>query len=200
MRTTLDYIGTQKLNAASSATPSGASDPVTGLPISTGTNSGDFIELTAAQAKQLSKTSVGTLYEGVYQRVKLSATGASNVGTVGTPLFWNEANDTTDPYPVTNTPGSTGTATYEYAGTVIDPSTTPGQYCWIQVNGKATCSFASGSAGTVAQYVTFPTSGADVYATGGAPATNIVVGSLLSVAPAASGLAIVAVTRPQTKF
>lgn len=55
MRTTLDYIqGGGKLNNASSSTPSGSTEPVTGLPISTGTNSGDFIELTDAQAAQLS--------------------------------------------------------------------------------------------------------------------------------------------------
>lgn len=200
MRTTLDYIGTQKLNAASSATPSGASDPVTGLPISTGTNSGDFIELTAAQAKQLSKTSVGTLFEGVYQRVKLSATGASNVG-LGQALFWNDANDTTDPYPVTNTFAASGTAANEYAGTVIDPSTTPGQYCWIQINGRATVAITSGSGATVGQYVSYPVGAPNVYTTGSsAPATNIGVGSVLTAQPAATNLTLVAITRPQTKF
>lgn len=197
MRTTLDYIGTQKLNAASSATPSGASDPVTGLPISTGTNSGDFIELTAAQAKQLSKTSVGTLYEGVYQRVKLSATGASNVG-LGQPLFWNDANDTTDPYPVTNTPGSTGTATYEYAGTVIDPATTVGQYCWIQINGKASLEITGG--GAAGNIVTYPTSGSPTYAAAGTTPLVNQVGILQSAVAGGTGLGVTLVTRPQTKF
>lgn len=198
MRTTLDYIGTQKLNAASSATPSGASDPVTGLPISTGTNSGDFIELTAAQAKQLSKTTVGTLYEGVYQRVKLSATGASNVG-LGQPLFWNDANDTTDPYPVTNTPGASGSALAEYAGTVIDPSTTVGQYCWIQINGR--CTLETNGVGAVGDFVTFPTSSSPIYAVSAtAPTTNTLVGTQLTAAAAGTGLAQAAVTRAQTKF
>lgn len=55
MRTTLDYIqGGGKLNNASSSTPGGSTEPVTGLAIATGTNSGDFIELTDTQAAQLS--------------------------------------------------------------------------------------------------------------------------------------------------
>lgn len=198
MRTTLNYVGTQQLNNASAATPGGAQDPVTGLAISTGTNSGDFVELTAAQAKALSKTSVGTLYEGVYQRVKLSATGASNVG-LGQPLFWNDANDTTDPYPVTNTPGAAGSATAEYAGTVIDPATTVGQYCWIQINGR--CTLETNGTGAVGDFVTFPTSGSPVYAvSSSAPATNTLVGTQLTAAVAGTGLAQVAVTRAQTKF
>lgn len=55
MRTTLDYVqGGGKLNNAASSVPGGSFEAVTGLPISTGTNSGDFIELTQAQAQQLS--------------------------------------------------------------------------------------------------------------------------------------------------
>jgi len=197
MRTTLTYIGTSKLNNASSSSPSGAVDTVTGLPISTGVNSGDFIELTAAQALALSDTTKGTLYEGVYQRVKLSATGASNVGK-GQPVFWNEANDTSDPYPVTNTAGATGTATYEFAGVVIDPTTTVGQYCWIQINGKATCEITGG--GAAGNVVSFPTSGSPTFAAAGTTVLNTAVGQLLSAAAAGTGLGIVAIERPQTKY
>lgn len=198
MRTTLTAVqALGKLNAASSASPTGASDSVTGLQIPTGVNSGDFIELTAAQALALSKTTTGTLYEGVYQRVKLSATGASNVG-LGQPLFWNDANDTTDPYPVTNTPGATGTATYEFAGVVIDPTTTVGQYCWIQITGKATVEITGG--GAAGNIVTYPTSGSPTFAAAGTTVTNAAVGQLLSAAAAGTGLGLAVIERPQTKY
>lgn len=197
MRTTLNYIGTAQLNNASASTPGGAVDPTTGIQISTGTNSGDFVELTAAQAKAVSKTSTGTLFEGVYQRVKLSATGASNVG-LGQPLFWNDANDTTDPYPVTNTAGGSGTATYQYAGTVIDPTTTVGQYCWMQVNGKVTVEVTGG--GSAGNIVTYPTSSSPTYSASGTTVTAQTVGQLLSAVAAGTGLGLADVTRAQSKF
>lgn len=59
MRTTLSYIqGGGNLNNSSSPVPGGSFEPVTGLPISTGTNSGDFVELTDAQAASLSTNSL----------------------------------------------------------------------------------------------------------------------------------------------
>lgn len=196
MRTTVDYVK-GKLNNGSTATASGSAEVVTGLGIPTGLNSGDFLELTAAQALALSDTTKGTLYEGVYQRVKLSATGASNVG-LGQPVFWNEANDATDPYPVTNTPGATGTATYEFAGVVIDPTTTVGQYCWIQISGKATCEITGG--GAAGNIVTYPTSGSPTFAASGTTVTAQAVGQLLSAAAAGTGLGLVVIERPQTKY
>jgi len=196
MRTTVDYVK-GKLNNGSTATASGSAEVVTGLGIPTGLNSGDFLELTAAQALALSDTTKGTLYEGVYQRVKLSATGASNVG-LGQPLFWNDANDTTDPYPVTNTPGASGTAAYEYAGTVIDPTTTVGQYCWIQISGRATLEITGG--GSAGNVVTYPTSGSPTYVAAGTTPLVAGVGVLLGAAAAGTGLAVAAITRPQTKY
>lgn len=196
MRTTLDYLK-GKLNNGSTATASGAAEVVTGLGIPTGLNSGDFLELTAAQALANSDTTKGTLYEGVYQRVKLSATGASNVG-LGQPLFWNEANDTTDPYPVTNTAAAAGTAAWEFAGVVIDPTTTVGQYCWIQISGKANCEITGG--GSAGNVVTFPTSGAPTFAASGTSVTAQAVGQLLSAVAAGTGLGLTALDRPQTKY
>lgn len=59
MRTTLSYIqGAANLNNSASSVPGGSVEPVTGLPISTGTNSGDFLELTDAQAAGLSTNSL----------------------------------------------------------------------------------------------------------------------------------------------
>lgn len=59
MRTTLSYIqGGGNLNASASPVPGGSVEVVTGLPISTGTNSGDFVELTDAQAASLCTNSL----------------------------------------------------------------------------------------------------------------------------------------------
>ena len=193
MRTTLDYVK-GKLNNSSTATASGSAEVVTGLQISTGTNSGDFVELTAAQALQLSDTTVGTLYEGVYQRVKLSASGSNPAK--GESLFWDAANDTTDPYVVINTPGSAGIAAYSFAGVVIDPSTTPGQYCWMQATGKANCRLTT--AGAAGNAVLFPTSGgASFTATGTTVAVNYVGEQIAAVS---GGTALTLITRPQTKY
>lgn len=134
MRTTLNYTET-KLNASSSATPSGSTEPVTGLQIATGTNSGDFVELTDAQALALSKTSIATLYAGIYQRVKFTA--ATTIA-LGQAVFWNPS-DTTDLYCVTNVYAAG--VLNNFAGVVIDTATTAGQYAWIQCNGKATVLF-----------------------------------------------------------
>ena len=54
MRTTLNYVQTKQLNNDAGSTPGGSVDPTTGLRISTGTSSGDFVELTDAQAAALS--------------------------------------------------------------------------------------------------------------------------------------------------
>jgi hypothetical protein len=59
MRSQLDYCpGLGKLNNAASSSPSANFDLTTGIRISTGINSGDFIELTDAQANALSTNGV----------------------------------------------------------------------------------------------------------------------------------------------
>ena len=54
MRTTLSYVQTRQLNNDAGSTPGGSVDNTTQLRISTGTTSGDFVELTDAQAAALS--------------------------------------------------------------------------------------------------------------------------------------------------
>lgn len=144
MRTTLNYT-TTKLNASSSATPSGSTEPVTGLTIATGTNSGDFVELTDAQAAAVSlvDSTHNKLFTGIFQRVKFSSVTSLAVGQA---CFWNNAADTTDPYPVT--PVYAAGVKNNFAGVVIDPGTTLAlPYAWIQVNGRATCLFDSSVSG-----------------------------------------------------
>lgn len=196
MRTTLDYVQTKQLNNASASTPGGSTEPVTGLAISTGTNSGDFVELTDAQALALSKTSVGTLYSGIYQRVKLSS-GISSVA-LGQALFWN-ASDTSDPYPVTNVSGSSDIRKADFAGVVIDPSTVGGQYCWMQATGKATV-LATG-AGAINDIVGFPVTSTNQFVVGTTALTDgSYVGRQLSAAGGAGQTCLVGITVSPTKF
>ncbi len=188
MRTTLDYQS-GKLNAGASTTASGAADVITGLSISTGTNSGDFVELTDAQALQLSKTTVGTLYSGIYQRVKLStaAAGGTTAPVLGQAVFWN-ASDATDPYATTNVPNFGGNQNYNWAGVVIDPAATAGQYFWIQVNGHAT--LLTNGAGANGQIVGFPVTSTNQFVlTATALTTGSEIGVQTSLASGAAGIA-----------
>ena len=185
MRTTLSAVQTKQLNNASSPSPSGVVEQITGLRIPTGTNSGDFVELTDAQALALSDTPVGTLYGGVYQRVKInsSVTGLA----IGQALFWDRS-DTTDPYAVTNATAQSPNA-YDYAGTYIDKSTTAGNYVWMQVNGRINALMTG--AGAIGDVVLFPLSSTNEYAPvsttpTSAPTISSVVGSQVA---AAGGLA-----------
>lgn len=189
MRSNVSYLpGKGKLNNASSATASGAAEGVTGLSLSTGVNSGDFLELTDAQALAASDTSVGTLFGGVYQRVKF--TDATSIA-IGTAVFWNRS-DTSDPYAVTIVSSATQ---FNYAGTVIDASTVAGQYAWIQVNGRITALLASGAVG---DQVNHPITAGGSYTAAAAAASSAVVG--VQVSTVTSGVALVDVTRAQTRF
>lgn len=194
MRTTLTAIqGKGKLNNASSATAGGTQDPTTGIAISTGVNSGDFIELTDAQALALSDTTIGTLYGGVFQRVKFH--DATSIA-VGQAVYWDLA-DTTDPYSVTIVSSATQ---FNFAGTVIDNTTTAGQYAWIQVNGRVSALMTG--AGAIGDFVAHPTSSTNefVASTGTAPVAPITVGVQLTAASGAGALAQVLITRAQTRF
>ena len=138
MRTTLSAVQTKQLNNASSNSPTGVVEVVTSLRIPTGLNSGDFLELTDAQAAALSDTASGynKLYAGIYQRVKFSSVTALAVGQA---VFWNNVADTSDPYTVT--PVYAAGVANNFAGVVIDPNTLVNQWAWIQVTGKATLLF-----------------------------------------------------------
>lgn len=198
MRTTLTYVQTRQLNNDSAATPGGSQDPVTGLPISTGTNSGDFVELTDAQAAALSDTSIGTLYGGVYMRVKRTS-GDSSTPTVGQAAFWDRA-DTTDPYVVSNKGDLSSAAIYDWAGTIIDDTTNPGEYCWIQLTGRMSCLMTG--AGAIGDFVQFPVTSTNEYigSTGTALSTANQMGVQATAASGAGELALVDCTRAQARY
>jgi len=88
---------------------------------------GAFMVLNAEDAAKLSKTSVGTLYAGVYQYVKFKAgTTASNI--VGGPVYWSDPdNFVVTPDVPTGFPG--------FAGVSLN-AVTKGNYGFILVEGK----------------------------------------------------------------
>lgn len=88
-----------------------------------------------AGALKYSDTTVGTLYNGVYQLVKLT----SNI-VKGQLVFWDTlANNGIDEFEVT---GTATENTLFRAGVAICDGTS-GEYCWIQVAGLATCKYAA---------------------------------------------------------
>src|SRR5438128_957939 len=86
--------------------------------------------LTHAQAAQLSDTTIGTLYGGVYQYV-LSKSGSTAAPARGLTTFWSSAANV---IAYTVTPDSAGIADDgRYAGWYIN-APSKGNYCWIQVD------------------------------------------------------------------
>lgn len=92
-------------------------------------------------ALKASKTSVGTLHQGVYQLVKFAASLTATGGNIqrGELVFWDTlANNGLNTFTVTNTPTAT---TCFRAGVVINASTAvanaQGKFGWIQVAGLA---------------------------------------------------------------
>jgi hypothetical protein len=191
MRTVVSYIGNSFLNNSSSSVASGSVDATTGIAFPTGVNSGDFLELNDAQALAYSDTAVGTLYAGVYQRVKLKS-GLTGLA-IGQALFWDRTN-TTDPYAVTNVSAS---GQVDFAGVYIDNSTTAGNYVWIQVTGKASCLLTG--AGVIGAGVGLPASSTNefVVATETFPTF---AGVQLTAAAGAGDLALVTIRIPQTRY
>ncbi len=94
--------------------------------------------LTNAQASALSKSSIGTLYAGIYQYVQLLST-ASQAAVRGNACFWASAANY-----MSGIVTSDGGATLEgrFAGVFINVITAA-YYGWIQVEGMASCAFKS---------------------------------------------------------
>lgn len=126
----------------------GGSDPSPGAGSRFPGHLGMINALTAATALKVSKTSVGTLFEGEYQLVKYSA--AVTTVTRGQILCWDTlANNGIPQYLVTATP----TAATPKAGIAIAAETAGGgNFVWIQISGLASVIFGNtlGAAGSLA--------------------------------------------------
>ncbi len=109
-------------------------DPVIGQTVSDGQEYagqlGAVLNLSAAEALKLSKTSVGTLYAGRYQYVRFLA---AQVGTTkkGGPVYWSDP----DNYVVDADAALSGLG---FAGVALNV-VTKGNYGWILTRGKCEC-------------------------------------------------------------
>lgn len=94
--------------------------------------------LTAAQALALSKTSVGTLYAGIYQYVQFFLT-STQAAVRGNAVFWKTA-----AHFEAGIVDTDGGATVEgrFAGVILNV-VSKGSFGWIQVDGEASCAFRS---------------------------------------------------------
>lgn len=94
--------------------------------------------LTKAQALALSKTSIGTLYAGIYQYVQTLST-ETQACVRGNAVFWKTASDYENGIVSTD-----GGATVEgrFAGVLLSVLTA-GYFGWIQTEGEASCAFKS---------------------------------------------------------
>jgi len=144
-RTVVGYIGTNGMNNMASASPTGSIETVTGLPISTGLEVGQFQEFTASEAKRYSYQSGttfpwGQLYDGTYQWVQLDPAVTTDPVPLGTALSWlATAEDGATPTQVTTFNHTTNA---DLAGFSIDSNfgkTHP--YAFIQLNGKVNALF-----------------------------------------------------------
>jgi hypothetical protein len=114
---------------------------------------GDRVVIGFSDAKALSKTSIGTLYGGVYQYVQVLST-ATIAPAVGLAAFWVTAGPPSPIYTVT-TDESGATGVNLWAGAFLQ-ALTKGYNGYIQIAGKATVLFTTPLTGTGA-------AGASVY-------------------------------------
>ena len=130
-----------------------------------------------ADALKVSKTSVGTLYGGVYQLVKL----ASNVSR-GQIVFWDTlANNGTAQFKVTST--VTAPAMFKAGIAICDG--TSGEYVWIQVAGLASVLYGtvtSAILGNLVIQTSATTATADAIADAGASATALAIKQIVGIA------------------
>jgi len=141
------------LNACNDTTASGLADTRTGQEIQGGALVlGDYFDLTNTEARNLSYSTNGILYEGRYRRVLVdSGATASNVktGTIGLMPSYAAVIADVGGGPISSTapsPAVNIVTSYDQAignGTSVRPvvflnTVTPGNYCFVQELGTAT--------------------------------------------------------------
>ena len=133
-------------------------DASPGLPLSTANASGSIIQpyygmvgkrlvCTYAIANKLTDTAIGQLYEGIYQYVQTKA-GSTNAPARGTLAYWQDFEN----YIVTPDQSSTdpvlgGDNSGLVAGVYLS-APTKGNYCFIQISGKASVLFKTNTTKT----------------------------------------------------
>ena len=151
------------LNACNDTSPSGITDPVTGLTVYVGDmDGGVYIDLTELQANQLSDTAIGTLHAGRYRRVQVdSGATATNVvtGTIG--LLRALPNAAGTPAYGLNIVTSFDQGLWPGLRQVVflNP-VTPGNWCFVQESGDANVLMASGATGSIGNILLAASGGA----------------------------------------
>jgi len=139
---------------------------------------GQVIVLSQAEAAKASLSSVGTLYQGAYQLVKLTS-----AVTRGQIVFWeSNANNGIGDFEVTSTVAAT---TMFRAGVAICNGTS-GEYAYIQVAGLASCLYratvTSAIIGNLVVAESATSASVDALADAGAFATALLMKSLIGIA------------------
>jgi len=104
---------------------------------------GQTIVCSNADALKASNTSVGTLYNGVYQLVKFNSAIVR-----GQLVFWDTlANNGLNDYEVTST--VTAATAFRAGVALFTDASASGKYGWIQVAGLANCLYGNSPVGTI---------------------------------------------------
>jgi hypothetical protein len=146
MRTVVGYIGANGLNNMASTSPTGSVEALTGLPIATGLEVGQYQEFKGSEAKKYSYTTPtsaypwGQLYDGTYMWVQLDPTVATDPIPLGTAVSWLASAE--DGVAATQVTTLNTTTNADLAGFTIHSNfgkTHP--YAFIQLNGKVNALF-----------------------------------------------------------
>jgi len=123
------------INAINDSVPGGVITTVPNNQAGQGQQSlpGDHVVFDDATAQGISKTSVGTVYGGYFQYVTLDS--AASTLYLGQALYWKLTSNTQGVYCVTNVQTGNRPA---FAGVVLNPTWTAGNWSWIQNLGRAT--------------------------------------------------------------
>lgn len=163
------FINARRLNDIDDSVLQGALQSVPGGSV-TGANQGiqdlpgDRLVLSTADALALSDTTVGTLFSGMYQYVRTTSTSTA-ANARGRLAFWNTALESTgNPYIVT--PDESGAQGVALRAGVFLNTVTKGDWCFIQILGKAAIRSRAVLTGVAAQgvgaYAAAAGAGADV--------------------------------------
>jgi len=207
-RTVVGYIGANGLNNMASAGPTASVEGLTGLPLATGLQVGQFQEFSASEAKKYSYTTPtsaypwGQLYDGTYCWVELDPTVTTDPIPLGTALSWlASAEDGVAPKQVTTFNSTTNA---DFAGISIDSNfgkTHP--YAFIQLNGKVSALFDATPATAFGDVISLSTGTQGAVTKTGASnnATNgLTVGISLVATGTASVRNLIRVTRAVARF
>lgn len=210
MRTVVGYIGANGLNNMASTSPTGSVEALTGLPIATGLEVGQFQEFKGSEAKKYSYTTPtsaypwGQLYDGTYMWVQLDPTVTTDPIPLGTAVSWlASAEDGASPTQVTTFNSTTNA---DFAGITIDSNFGKSHpYAFIQLNGKVAAQFDATAPTAFADVVSLSTGTQGAMTKTGASnnATNgLTVGySLVSTGTGGTGARLlIRVTRAVARF